>query len=201
MWLAVIVTTLTIVAVFLPLTFVKGLTGVLFSQLGWIVSITIIMSMLAAITLTPTLSALLLRLRPVRENAPIWTWDGSVYKFLEWLDRFYVRTLSWVLHHKRFVVTAAILIFAGSMFLFRFIGTEFMPSADESRVSATIELQTGTRVSETEKVADRIYTLVKEQVPEIKLISMSAGSDDSGGFATLFSDGGYPCCHFHICTC
>ena len=189
-WLAVIVTTLTIVAVFLPLTFVKGLTGVLFSQLGWIVSITIIMSMLAAITLTPTLSALLLRLRPVRENAPIWTWDGSVYKFLEWLDRFYVRTLSWVLHHKRFVVTAAILIFAGSMFLFRFIGTEFMPSADESRVSATIELQTGTRVSETEKVADRIYALVKEQVPEIKLISMSAGSDDSGGFATLFSDGG-----------
>ena len=189
-WLAVIVTTLTIVAVFLPLTFVKGLTGVLFSQLGWIVSITIIMSMLAAITLTPTLSALLLRLRPVRENAPIWTWDGSVYKFLEWLDRFYVRTLSWVLHHKRFVVGAAILIFAGSMFLFRFIGTEFMPSADESRVSATIELQTGTRVSETEKVADRIYTLVKEQVPEIKLISMSAGSDDSGGFATLFSDGG-----------
>lgn len=189
-WLAVIVTTLTIVAVFLPLTFVKGLTGVLFSQLGWIVSITIIMSMVAAITLTPTLSALLLRLRPVRENAPIWTWDGSVHKFLEWLDGFYVRTLSWVLHHKRFVVAAAILIFAGSMFLFRFIGTEFMPSADESRISATIELQTGTRVSETEKVADRIYTLVKEQVPEIKLISMSAGSDDGGGFASLFSDGG-----------
>ncbi len=58
-WLAVIVTTLTVVAVFLPLTFVKGLTGVLFAQLGWIVSITIIMSTVAAITLTPTLSALL----------------------------------------------------------------------------------------------------------------------------------------------
>jgi len=177
-WLAVIVTTLTIVAVFLPLTFVKGLTGVLFSQLGWIVSITIIMSMLAAITLTPTLSALLLRLRPVKENAPFWTWDGSVHKFLEWLDGFYVRTLAWVLHHKKFVILGALVIFIASMMLFKFIGTEFMPSADESRVSATVELQTGTRVTETEKVADRIDSIVRKQIPEIKLISMSAGRGD-----------------------
>ncbi len=177
-WLAVIVTTLTVVAVFLPLTFVKGLTGVLFAQLGWIVSITIIMSTLAAITLTPTLSALLLRLRPVKENAPFWTWDGSVHKFLEWLDGFYVRTLAWVLHHKKFVILGALVIFIASMMLFKFIGTEFMPSADESRVSATVELQTGTRVTETEKVADRIDSIVRKQIPEIKLISMSAGRGD-----------------------
>jgi len=134
--------------------------------------------MLAAITLTPTLSALLLRLRPVRENAPIWTWDGSVYKFLEWLDGFYVRTLAWVLHHKKFVILGALVIFIASMMLFKFIGTEFMPSADESRVSATVELQTGTRVTETEKVADRIDSIVRKQIPEIKLISMSAGRGD-----------------------
>ncbi len=145
-WLAVIVTTLTVVAVFLPLTFVQGLTGVLFAQLGWIVSITIIMSTVAAITLTPTLSAMLLRLRPVKKDAPFWTWDGSVRHFLEWMDSFYVKTLSWVLHHKKFVIGAAVLLFAVSMSLFKFIGTEFMPTADESRVAATIELQTGTRV-------------------------------------------------------
>jgi len=189
-WLAVIVTTLTVVAVFLPLTFVKGLTGVLFSQLGWIVSITIIMSTLAAITLTPTLSALLLRVRPVKKDAPFWTWDGSIRKFLEWMDGFYVRTLSWVLYHKKVVISAAILIFAASMFLFKFIGTEFMPAADESRLSATVELQTGTRVDVTEKVASRIDSIVKEQIPEVTLISMSAGTDDSGGFSALFSQGG-----------
>jgi HAE1 family hydrophobic/amphiphilic exporter-1 len=189
-WLAVIVTTLTVVAVFLPLTFVKGLTGVLFAQLGWIVSITIIMSTIAAITLTPTLSALLLRLRPVKENAPFWTWDGSVHKFLEWLDGFYVRTLAWVLHHKKFVIIAGTVIFVGSMMLFKFIGTEFMPSADESSVTATVELQTGTRVDETEKVADRIDSIVRKQIPEVKLISLSAGTDDSGGFSALFSSGG-----------
>ncbi len=189
-WLAVIVTTLTVVAVFLPLTFVKGLTGVLFSQLGWIVSITIIMSTVAAITLTPTLSALLLRLRPLKKDAPFWTWDGSVHKFLVWMDNFYVKTLSWVLHHKKFVIGGAILIFALSMSLFKFIGTEFMPAADESRVSATVELQTGTRVDVTEKVADRIDSIVKEKVPEVTLISTSAGTDDSGGFRSLFSQGG-----------
>ncbi|MCA1740880.1 MAG: efflux RND transporter permease subunit [Bacteroidales bacterium] len=189
-WLAVIVTTLTVVAVFLPLTFVKGLTGVLFAQLGWIVSITIIMSTIAAITLTPTLSALLLRVRPIRENAPVWTWDGSIHKFLLRLDAFYVNTLSWVLYHKKFVIAAAIIVFAGSMFLFKFIGTEFMPAADESRITATVELQTGTRVSETEKVADRIDSIVRVQIPEVKLISMSAGTDDSGGFTALFSQGG-----------
>lgn len=189
-WLAVIITTLTVVAVFLPLTFVKGLTGVLFSQLGWIVSITIIMSTVAAITLTPTLSSLLLRVRPLKKDAPFWTWDGSIHKFLEWMDAFYVKTLSWVLHHKKFVIAGALVIFAVSMSLFKFIGTEFMPTADESRVSATVELQTGTRVDVTEKVADRIDSLVKEQVPEVTLISMSAGTDDSGGFRALFSEGG-----------
>ncbi len=189
-WLAVIVTTLTVVAVFLPLTFVKGLTGVLFAQLGWIVSITIIMSALAAITLTPTLSAMLLKLRPVRKDAPLWTWDGSVHKILEGLDAFYVKTLTWVLHHKKVVIIGAILIFAGSMSLFKFIGTEFMPSADESQVTATVELQTGTRVTETEKVADRIDSIVRKQIPEVKLISMSAGTDDSGGFSSLFGSGG-----------
>ncbi|MCB0799543.1 MAG: efflux RND transporter permease subunit [Bacteroidales bacterium] len=189
-WLAVIVTTLTVVAVFLPLTFVQGLTGVLFAQLGWIVSITIIMSTVAAITLTPTLSTLLLRLRPVKENAPWWTWDGSIHKFLGWLDGFYVKTLSWVLHHKKFVIAAALVVFTGSMMLFKFIGTEFMPAADESRVSATVELQTGTRVTETEKVADRIDSIVRKQIPEVKLISMSAGTDDSGRLTSLFGQSG-----------
>jgi HAE1 family hydrophobic/amphiphilic exporter-1 len=189
-WLAVIVTTMTVVAVFLPLTFVKGLTGVMFSQLGMIVSITIIMSTLAALTLTPTLSALLLKVRPINENAPIYTWDGSVHKFLEWFDTLYVKTLSWVLYHKKVVIISALLVFAFSMYLFKFIGKEFMPTGDESRCSATVELQTGTRVDQTVIVADRIDSLVRAKVPEVVLISTSTGTDDSGGFRSLFNQGG-----------
>ena len=189
-WLAVIVTTLTVVAVFFPLTFVKGLTGVMFKQLGMIVSITIVVSVFAAITLTPTLSAKLLKLRPINKNAGWYTWDGSVRKFLDWLDNFYVKTISWALHHKKVILILAVLIFASSMYLFKFIGKEFMPTSDESRCTVTVELQTGTRVDQTLIVADRIDSIVKVKVPEVELIETETGNDDSGGFSSIFSQGG-----------
>jgi HAE1 family hydrophobic/amphiphilic exporter-1 len=189
-WLAVIVTTLTVVAVFFPLTFVTGLTGVLFKQLGMIVTITIITSVFAAITLTPTLSALMLKLNAPKPDAPFWTYDGSIRKGLDWFDRFYERTLRWALHHKTVVSLIAVVVFVGSMSLFVFVKTEFFPQADESRVNATIELQTGTRVDQTILTANKIDELIKSKYPEVNIISTSTGSDDQGGFASIFSAGG-----------
>jgi len=81
-WLAVIVTTLVVLAVFIPLTFVKGMTGVLFRQLGWIVSIVITVSTLAAITLTPMLSSLMLKLRPAKKEKKF-TYDNTIKRFLD----------------------------------------------------------------------------------------------------------------------
>jgi len=189
-WLAVIVTTLTVVAVFFPLTFVQGLTGVLFKQLGMIVTITIITSVVAAITLTPTMSALLLKWYPIRKDAPFWTYDGSIRKGLDAFDGFYEKTLRWALHHKRVVSLMALLIFAGSMALFTVIDTEFFPQADESRINATVELQTGTRVDETVRISDMIDSLLLNKYPEVERVSTSAGSDDQGGFSSLFGAGG-----------
>ena len=189
-WLAVIVTTLTVVAVFFPLTFVKGLTGVLFKQLGMIVTITIVTSVFAAITLTPTLSSLILKWYPIRKDAPFWTYDGSIRKGLNWMDRFYEKTLRWALHHKIIVSLAALIIFVVSMGLFSVIKTEFFPQADESMITATIELQTGTRVDQTILTADYIDQLIKKKYPEVKIISTSTGSDDQGGFASIFSSQG-----------
>lgn len=189
-WLAVIVTTLTVVAVFFPLTFVKGLTGVLFKQLGMSVTITIVTSVFAAITLTPTLSALLLKWYPIKKDAPFWTYDGSIRKGLDKFDHFYEKSLRWALHHKTFVAFASLIVFILSMGLFVFIRTEFFPAADESQISATIELQTGTRVDETIKTATRIDSLIMAKYPEVKIVSTSTGSDDEGGFASLFNSGG-----------
>jgi len=189
-WLAVIVTTLTVVAVFFPLTFVSGLTGVLFKQLGMIVTITIITSTLAAITLTPTLSSLLLRWYPIKKDASFWTYDGSIRKGLDRFDGFYERTLRWSLRHKTLITIFATVIFIGSMSLFAVVDTEFFPQADESRITATIELQTGTRVDHTIVTADKIDKLIAEKYPEVNLISTSTGSDDQGGWASLFSAGG-----------
>jgi HAE1 family hydrophobic/amphiphilic exporter-1 len=189
-WLAVIVTTLTVVAVFFPLTFIKGLTGVLFKQLGMIVTITIVTSVFAAITLTPTLSALMLKWYPIKKNAPVWTYDGSIRRGLNWFDQFYEKTLRWALHHKTIVTIIAVVVFIASMSLFGIIKTEFFPQADESRISATIELQTGTRVDETIKTSTKIDELIKTKYPEVKIIATSAGADDQGGFASIFSAGG-----------
>ncbi len=189
-WLAVIVTTLTVVAVFFPLTFVTGLTGVLFKQLGMIVTITIVTSVFAAITLTPTLSALLLKWYPINKNAKFLTYDGSIRKGLDKLDHFYEKTLRWSLRHKTMVSLISLVIFVASMSLFSVIKTEFFPQADESRLSATIELQTGTRVSQTLITSEKIDQLLKTRYPEVQIISTATGSDDQGGFASMFSGGG-----------
>ncbi len=186
-WLAVIVTTLTVVAVFFPLTFVKGLTGVLFKQLGMSVTITIVTSVFAAITLTPTLSAMLLKWYPIKKDASIWTYDGSIRKGLDRLDHFYERTLRWALHHKTVVSLVAVIIFAASMGLFYLVGTEFFPQADQSRITATVKLQTGTRVDQTLLTADKIDEMIRTKYPEVKIISTSTGSDDQGGFASIFT--------------
>ena len=189
-WLAVIVTTLTVVAVFFPLTFVKGLTGVLFKQLGMSVTITIVTSVFAAITLTPTLSSLLLKWYPIKKDAPFWTYDGSIRKWLDRFDHFYEKTLRWALHHKTVVIILAIVVFAGSMSLFALVKTEFFPQADESRITATIELQTGTRVDETIHTSEKLNDLIKAKYPEVTIVSTSTGVDDQGGFASIFTSQG-----------
>jgi len=189
-WLAVIITTLTVVAVFFPLTFVEGLTGVLFKQLGLSVTVTIITSTVAALTLTPSLSALLLKYKPIRKDAPFLSYDGSIRKWLDQFDNFYEKTLGWALHHKTFVTIVSIIVFVLSMGLFTMIDTEFFPQADESAIYASVELQTGTRVENTIKIADMLDSLVKAKYPEITIISTSSGYDDQGGWESMFSAGG-----------
>jgi HAE1 family hydrophobic/amphiphilic exporter-1 len=76
------------------------------------------------------------------------------------------------------------------MSLFLVVDTEFFPQADESRITATVELQTGTRVDQTVLTANRIDSLITAKYPEVNIISTSAGADDQGGFASIFSAGG-----------
>jgi len=185
-WLAVIATTLTVVAVFFPMTMVSGLTGIMFRQLGWIVSITVTTSTLAAISLTPVLSSKLLRLRPKEKNPGSLSYDRTILRFLDWLDSFYVKSLKWALHHKRTVIFLSLGIFIVSLILASNLEAEFMPEADEGNISATIELQSGTRLSETSKIARKIEDYINNNVPEKKIMATSSGSDENNGFAALF---------------
>src|SRR5690554_3974866 len=115
-WLAVIITTLVVVAVFFPLTLVGGMTGVIFNQLGWIVTITVVTSTLAAISLTPMLSSRLLKIRPKKEKVKRFSYENTIEKSLGWLDNFYESTLRWALTHKTFTLLTSLAIFVGSLF-------------------------------------------------------------------------------------
>ncbi len=189
-WLAVIVTTLTVVAVFLPLTFVSGMTGVLFKQLGMIVTITVVTSTIAAISLTPMLASQILKLQPKKNTHRKYSYDNTILRLLNRVDSFYEKTIRAALRFKWPVLIGAIAIFASSLLLVGSLGSEFMPESDESRLNATIELQSGLRVDETIKIARQLDAIIDEKIPEAELVSTSSGSDDRGGFSALFSTSG-----------
>ncbi|MDR1880554.1 MAG: efflux RND transporter permease subunit, partial [Tannerellaceae bacterium] len=142
--ISVIASTLTILAVFLPLTMVTGLAGILFKQLGWIVSIVMAISTLAALTLTPMLSSQILRLNPKKGKLYVRIFT-PIEKALDGLDEAYAKLLNWAVRHRITVITGAFLIFAGSMSLFLTVKTEFFPTEDNARIGVNIQLPIGTR--------------------------------------------------------
>lgn len=189
-WLAIIATTLVIVAVFFPLTLVSGLIGIFFNQLGWIVTITVVTSTIAAITLTPLLSSLMLRLRPSGNSNRRFTLSNISEKILNKIDDFYSKTLRWILRHKAFTIITSLAVFVLSLLLLNFIDTDFMPESDQDQLTASIELQTGLRVEETMKVARHLEEMIAEKIPEAILVSTSSGADEEGGLTSLFSEAG-----------
>ncbi len=189
-WLPVIITTLVIVAVFFPLTLVGGMTGVLFKQSGWIVSITVITSTIAAITLIPMLASQLLEIKKKMEGRRRPFYGRTIEPFIKKLESAYEGMIRFALKHKKTALLIAFAIFAGSLLLLRFISSEFMPEADESRLNAEIELTTGLRVEETMKVARELERIIEERYPEARIYAVSSGSDDEGGMAGLFGQTG-----------
>ncbi len=189
-WLAVIVTTLTVVAVFLPLTLIGGMTGELFRPLGYIVTITVITSTVSAISLTPMLASKLMKLRKKPKKVRKMSYDNSIGRFLNGLDRFYGRSLKVALRFRWGTLILAILIFIGSMMMAGGMGFEFMPEADQGSLTAAVELQTGLRVDETTKVARKIDAFIAENMPEAEFYYTSSGSDDQGGIMSLFMESG-----------
>jgi len=189
-WLAVIVTTLTVVAVFLPLTLVGGMTGELFRPLGFIVSITVITSTISAITLTPMLASKLMKVRKKIVKPRRFGYDNTIGRSLNWFDRFYERSLRVALKFRWGTLGIALAIFIGTMGLAGSMGFEFMPEADQGSITAAIELQTGLRVEETSRVARRIDSYIAENFADVEIYNATAGSDDQGGITALFTTSG-----------
>ena len=190
--ISVIASTLTMLCVFLPLTMMSGMAGIMFKQLGFIVSIIMIVSTTAALTLVPMMCSVLL----TNENK-----SGKLFhlifdpinRFLDAVSRGYSRLISWCMRHKRIVLLGAVGIFVLVLLVYLpVMKTEFIPQSDQGRLQVSIELPIGTAQEVTGDVAARIYERVKQDVPEIKVLSYTFGQADSdNAFASMRSNGAY----------
>ena len=190
--ISVIASTLTMLCVFLPLTMISGMAGIMFKQLGWIVSIIMIVSTTAALTLVPMLCSQLLK----NENK-----SGKVYHFffdpinkvLDGISRGYSRFIAWCMRHKRWILAIAIVVFFLVLGLYvPGMKTEYFPTQDNGRLQVTAELPIGTAQDVTREVAAQIYEKLKTDIPEIKVLSYRFGqADTDNAFASMRNNGTY----------
>ena len=190
--ISVIASTLTMLCVFLPLTMMTGMAGIMFRQLGFIVSIIMIVSTTAALTLVPMLCALLMNNKPTT-NKLYKAIFVPVNKVLDGISAGYSRLIGWCMNHKKLILVAAVVIFVAVMAIYvPRMKTEFFPNADQGRIRATIELPIGTAQDVTRDVAARIYEKIRADVPEIEIMSYSFGQADSeNAFASMQQNGTY----------
>ena len=190
--MAVIATTLTIIAVFLPLTMLGDLTGEIFAPLGAVVTITIATSVIVSLTLTPMMASRILKISKTKKEAKSIGAKVAVFneKIITAIDAFYEKTLKFAVNNRPLIIILAILIFGSSLFLVNRVGFEFMPASDNGRISAQVELIEGTRLDITTQLARKIEAIIKEKYPEIEIISTSAGSAESGSMLSIFQKSG-----------
>jgi HAE1 family hydrophobic/amphiphilic exporter-1 len=182
-WSAILASTLTHIAVFVPMLFLSGMAAITFGQLAAVVSFSLAMSLFVAVTIVPVLCSRLL-------DAPDHGIGragvmGSLYRWsdraLDKLDDVYARSLHVALRHRPTVFATGVALFVLSLYLGQFIGVELQPTTDEGQVTVDAELAVGTRVELTEEVLINLEERIREQVPEATMLITSA-QGGGGGF-------------------
>src|SRR5260370_22403734 len=178
--LAVVATTISLVIIFVPIAFMTGYARRYLNQFGWTMSISILVSMLVAFTLTPALSSRLLKRSKVKGD-PAGTKPKAPNTFL---DRIYVGSLGWSLQHRWVIMTLAVLTFASTFFVSRYIGRDWMPQEDQNELGVQLELPEGSSVEETERVTMELARRL-EKIPGVRALNPSS----SYGFVTRGNTG------------
>lgn len=162
--MAIAASTLTTVVVFVPLVFVTGITGIMFTQLGGIVSITLLASLFCALLLTPMLCSRLIKpisagLRKAGLGRRLYDLSETGFRLLE---GGYARLLGWALRHRAAVIVLAVAAFTAAAVLLPMIGSEFVPDQDTGDLEITVELAVGTKVERTAEICRRVEALGRE---------------------------------------
>lgn len=172
--LAVVATTLVVIAVFGPIAFVPGIVGQFFKQFGLTVVFTMLISLFDAFTVAPMLSAYMVRKGKVHGQSN-WRILQAFDRFQTKLEDMYERTLRWTVGHRKHVLIGAVVFFFFSMFLGKFISKTFLPHADLGEFTVTMEAPVGTSLEGTRTLARELEMAVKS-LPEVKLVALTVGS-------------------------
>ena len=188
--ISVIASTLTMLAVFMPLTMIKGMAGVMFKQLGWITSIIMIVSTVGALTLIPMLCSQFLRFKPKTGRIHDLIF-GNFNKFIDLISRGYARLINWCIGHRLIVGILSVAVFVATVgVLGPKIKTDFFPSSDQGRITLQLELPAGTGQDITRELAHEIHKKFVAQIPEIVNCSYSLGqADTDNAFASMQTNG------------
>ncbi|MBI5529549.1 MAG: efflux RND transporter permease subunit [Deltaproteobacteria bacterium] len=174
--LAVVVATLTNVAIFVPIIFIGGIVGVIFKQMAWILILALMASLLTALLFVPMLTARFMPrgfdTRHTRTGTAVF---GALGAVLERVENAYGAILSWALRFRKTVVAGAFAFFAGSMALSGYVGTEFMPKQDISQVTIDVKLPEGARTDDTGAIIRDSIDVMYKNVPEKSAIMASWG--------------------------
>ena len=188
--ISVIASTLTMLAVFLPLTMIKGMAGLMFKQLGWITSIIMIVSTIGALTLIPMLCSQFLRFKPKTGKVHDLIF-GNFNKLINLISLGYGKLINWCIGHRTIVVMISLVVFVGTVgFIGPKIKTEFMPKSDDGRITLQLELPAGTGQHITRNIAHELHGKFKEAIPEIVNCSYALGqADTDNAFASMQNNG------------
>ncbi len=190
--ISVIASTLTMIAVFFPLTMITGMSGVLFGQLGWMMCVIMTVSTISALSFTPMMCAYFLKLKK-KPSKMFLAFYKPIEHALDRLDDWYKNRLNWAVRHRRTVFWGCVVFFAISCLCASSIGTEFFPSQDNSRMSVTLKLPIGARVERAKEVAaDLSEKWMKRYEKEMKVCNYRVGQADSENtFAAMQSNGSH----------
>jgi multidrug efflux pump subunit AcrB len=170
--LAVVATTFTLIAVFLPTAFMSGIPGLFFKQFGWTAALAVFFSLVVARLLTPMMAAYVMKANP-----------NKVHKDPSWM-KFYIKMVSWSINNRFKTVVGALVFFVGSLVLIPLLPTGFIPADNNSQTQVSLELSPGVTLQQTQKAAEQARQLISE-IPDVLNVYTTLGASNDVRNASL----------------
>ena len=181
--LAVLATTLSLVAIFAPVGFMSGMVGRFLKSFGLTMAFAVMVSLLVSFTLTPTMCARWLKVKPREEDETHHVHDSKHSVIFGPIDRVYTRMLEWSMAHRWVIATLAVLVLLSSVPIFRVVNVNFTPQDDQSEFDVSLRAPEGTSLEATEVLSNRVASAIRE-LPEVVYTMVTVAGDSAGTLNT-----------------